>query len=169
MQSAFKMKKDIKIIRRWTVFFIVVLFLSGLTAMPAETELGFLVTFISADNAFGFWLNKVYGALVETNAKAPFLAYGYDWLAFAHFMLAILFIGVYRDPVRNKWIVEFGMIACYMVFPLALIAGHFRQIPIGWRLIDCSFGLFGLVPLIICYRKIEAIEKDHQSQKQVLI
>lgn len=163
------MEKNIKIIRRWTVFFIVVLFLSGLTAMPAETELGLLVKFVSADNAFGFWLHKVYDALVETNAKAPFLAYGYDWLAFAHFMLAILFIGVYRDPVRNKWIVEFGMIACYMIFPLALIAGHFRQIPFGWRLIDCSFGLFGLVPLIICYRKIEAIEKDHQSQKQVLI
>ncbi|PZR29726.1 MAG: hypothetical protein DI535_01060 [Citrobacter freundii] len=163
------MERNIKIIRRWIVFFMVSLFLSGLTAMPAETELGFLVQSISADHAFGFWLHKVYNALVETNAKAPFLAYGYDWLAFAHFMLAILFIGVYRDPVRNKWIVEFGMIACYMVFPLALIAGHFRQIPLGWRLIDCSFGLLGLVPLMICYRKIEAIEKEHQSQKQLLI
>jgi len=163
------MDKNVKIIRRWTVFFIVMLFLSGLTAMPAETELGLLIKYISADNVFGFWLHKVYTALVETNAKAPFLAYGYDWLAFAHFMLAILFIGVYRDPVRNKWIVEFGMIACYLVFPLALIAGHFRGIPLGWRLVDCSFGLFGLIPLIICYKKIDAIEKYHQSQKQVSI
>jgi hypothetical protein len=25
----------------------------------------------------------------------------------------------------------------------------FRGVPIGWRLIDCSFGLLGAVPLIV--------------------
>lgn len=153
------MNKEIRVIQRWTLFFMVSLFLSGLTAMPAETELAFLRRHISAETSFGFWVHKVHQSLLETNARAPFLAYGYDWLAFAHFMLALLFVGVYRDPVRNKWIVEFGMIACYLVVPMALIAGHFRKIPLGWRLIDCSFGVIGLLPLTICYKKIKELEK----------
>ena len=57
------------------------------------------------------------------NAQYPFLLYGYDWLAFAHFVLAILFIGPYRDPVKNIWIIEFGLIACILVIPFALVAG----------------------------------------------
>ena len=95
----------------------------------------------------------------ETAGQYPFLFYGYDWLAFAHFVLAILFIGPLRDPVRNKWVIEFGMIACLLIIPFALVAGHFRGIPFWWRLVDCSFGIAGLVPLIICYRKINRLEE----------
>jgi hypothetical protein len=51
------------------------------------------------------------------------------------------------------------MIACVMVFPLAFIAGAVRGIPIYWRLIDCSFGVAGLVPLSICYRGIGKLER----------
>ena len=86
------------------------------------------------------------------------MLYGYDWLAFAHFVLAILFIGPYNDPVKNIWVIEFGLIACVLIFPLAFIAGYFRSIPIGWQLIDCSFGVFGFIPLWICYRKIKLFE-----------
>jgi hypothetical protein len=39
------------------------------------------------------------------------------------------------------------MIACALVIPLALICGPIRGIPFWWRLIDCSFGVIGLVPL----------------------
>lgn len=133
--------------------------------MPAETELAWLTGWISDDTSIGFWLHKVYAELTETNRRAPFLAYGYDWLAFAHFMFALLFIGVYRDPVRNKWILEFGMIACWCVVPFALIAGHFRGIPMGWRFIDSMFGMIGLIPLTICYREVLAIEKQIDDQK----
>ena len=66
-------------------------------------------------------------------------------------------LGVLRDPVRNIWVVEFGMIACVMLIPLALIAGQVREIPFGWRLIDCSFGGFGIVPLAICRREIKRL------------
>lgn len=163
------MRKEISIIRRWTLFFIVSLFLSGLTAMPAETELAWLTGWISDDTSIGFWLHKVYAELAETNQRAPFLAYGYDWLAFAHFMLALLFIGVYKDPVKNKWIIEFGMIACWCVVPFALVTGHFRGIPMGWRFIDSMFGVIGLVPLTICYRKVLAKEKQIADRKIVTI
>ena len=76
-------------------------------------------------------------ALTVTNGSYPFLAYGTDWLAFAHLMIAIAFIGPYRDPVRNQWVITFGLIACAAVIPLALICRPLRGIPMYWRLIDC--------------------------------
>jgi hypothetical protein len=150
--------KEIKIIRRLIAFFIVALFVSGLTAIPINVELSALLPFFSSDGFMHYWLQKVLAAYIYVNRQYPFLLYGYDWLAFAHFVLAVLFIGPYKDPVKNIWVIEFGMIACVMIFPLAFIAGHYRGIPIGWQLIDCSFGVFGFVPLWICYRKIKILE-----------
>jgi hypothetical protein len=31
----------------------------------------------------------------------PWLAYGTDWLAFAHIVIAVFFIGPFVDPVQN--------------------------------------------------------------------
>ena len=137
------------------------LFLSGLTAIPVDAELSFLVKFFSRDTAMYQWLEKVLLAYRETNEKYPFLLYGYDWLAFAHFILAILFIGPYRDPVKNIWVIEFGLIACVLIIPLALIAGPQRGVPFGWRLIDCSFGVFGFIPLWICYVKTKKLKPQN--------
>ena len=150
------------VIRRWIVTFIICLVLSGLTAFALETELGWLVGDwpIGKNGDLYIWVLKVYEALKDINSRYPFLAYGYDWLAFAHLVIALAFIGPLRDPVRNKWIIEFGMLACVLVFPLAFIAGGIRGIPIYWRLIDCSFGLIGLLPLSICYRKIRLLEAE---------
>ncbi len=152
------MERKTKIIRNWIIFFMISLFLSGVTAIPAETELAFLTRCFPPDTMLGVWLEKVYVGVKDTNWHYPFIAYGYDWLAFAHFMLAILFIGPLRDPVRNKWVIEFGIIACILIIPFALIAGHFRGIPFGWRLIDCSFGMIGILPLNICLKKIKQLE-----------
>lgn len=153
------MNKEIKTIRRLLLLFITILFLSGLTAIPVDPELSFLLKFFPPDSSMHGWLNKVLLAYRDVNEQYPFLLYGYDWLAFAHFVLAILFIGPYREPVKNIWVIEFGLIACVLVFPLAFIAGHFRGIPFGWRLIDCSFGVFGFILLWICYRKIKMMVK----------
>jgi hypothetical protein len=147
-----------KNIRSWIRFFMIVLLLSGITAIPIETELEFVSRFFSFDNNIGQWIDRVYQAVHETNSKFPFLAYGYDWLAFAHFVLAILFIGPLKDPVRNKWVIEFGLLACLLIIPFALIAGHFRNIPLWWRMIDCSFGLIGMFPLFICLKQINRLE-----------
>jgi hypothetical protein len=153
------MKKQTIIIRGWITFFMIILFLSGLTAIPAESELLFLSRCFPPETTMGIWIEKIYTGVANTNKNYPFIGYGFDWLAFAHFVLAILFIGPLRDPIRNKWIIEFGIIACLLIIPFALIAGSFRGIPFWWRMIDCSFGVFGLVPLIICYRKINELEK----------
>jgi hypothetical protein len=107
----------------------------------------------------GPWIDRVNEGLSATNARYPFLAYGTDWLAFAHLVIAVAFIGPFIDPVRNKWVIRFGLIACAGVAPLALIAGPIRGIPLGWRLIDCSFGVIGSIPLLICRRSILALER----------
>lgn len=153
--------KEVKLnneIKNWLRFFMIALFLSGLTAIPLETELEILNRFFPMNSAIGNWIDKVYEGIYATNKKYPFLAYGYDWLAFAHFVLAILFVGPLKDPVKNKWVIEFGIIACILIIPFALIAGHFRDIPIGWRLIDCSFGIIGSIPLAYCLSKIKQLE-----------
>lgn len=167
-------------IRKWLGFFIVMLVLSGVTAFPLETELRWLSNANFLPGPIQMWVNEVYWAVSNTNENYPYLAYGTDWLAFAHLVIATVFIGPYRDPVRNKWVIQFGMIACLMVFPLALIAGPIRGIPFYWQMIDCSFGIIGLVPLRMIYRNILTLErlkeektKDTESKlayyEQVLI
>lgn len=140
------------------VFFMIALILSGLTAMPAETELRWLLQYKNMfPERFANWLQTCYDALADTNSKYPYLAYGYDWLAFAHYVIALSFIGPYRDPVKNIWIIDWQIICCIAVVPLAFIAGPIRQIPIFHILIDCCFGLFGIIPLLICKRWIKQL------------
>ena len=154
--------QPVKKIRLLLIFFIIALILSGVTAFPVETELRWLLKHPSLVPAFAQkWLQDVYNALVETNTKYPMLAYGYDWLAFAHIVIAMAFIGPLKDPVKNKWIIDWAMLACLAVFPLAFIAGPIRQIPMFHILIDCSFGLIGLIPLVICRRWINQLEKNN--------
>jgi hypothetical protein len=155
--------KDLKMIRILLAFFIAALFLSGLTTMPVKWELTALLKFISPDSFMHYWLQKILSGYKKVSDQYSFLLYGYDWLAFAHFVLAFLFIGPYRNPVKNIWVIEFGLIACVLIFPLAFIAGYYRQIPIGWQLVDCSFGVFGFMPLWICYHKTKNLESKTSS------
>lgn len=154
-------------IRLLLLTFIGGLILSGLTAFPLETELRWLTRLLGADqnllspdpSELLRWLVTVREALATTNARYPFLAYGTDWLAFAHLVIAVAFIGPLRDPVRNEWVVTFGLIACVAVIPLALIAGAVRGIPFYWRLIDCSFGMLGAAVLWPCRLAIRDLER----------
>jgi hypothetical protein len=153
-------------IRFWLVLFIVGLVLSGLTAFPLQRELVLLnrwfgvhsVAPAGGEPALHTWLRRVLDAVVNTNRDYPFLAYGTDWLAFGHLVIAMAFIGPLRDPVRNKWIFTFGVLACAGVIPLALIAGQVRGIPFYWRLIDMSFGVFGAIPLLLCLGYVRRLE-----------
>ena len=142
------------------------LVVSGLTAIPIETELRWLTRVLGAGPASGpeefsgilKWLVTVRDAVVTTNARYPFLAYGTDWLAFAHFVIAVAFLGAMRDPVRHSWVVGFGLIGCAGVILLALCAGAARGIPAYWRLIDCSFGVACAIPLLLARRYLRALE-----------
>ncbi|MEV6106952.1 hypothetical protein AB0M28_19875 [Streptomyces sp. NPDC051940] len=154
-------------IRIWLIVFIVGLVLSGVTAFPLQTEIRWLheaVTSTSlAPDGLVDWIARVREGLEETDAAYPFIAYGTDWLAFAHLVIAVAFIGPYRDPVRNIWIIEWGMIACAMIVPLALLAGPVRDIPFWWTLLDISFGVFGVIPLWIVRRLIKRLEGERAA------
>ena len=53
-----------------------------------------------------------------------------------------------------------GIVACIAIFPLAMICGPLRGIPFYWRLIDCSFGVIGIIPLVYCLGLLKQIEKN---------
>jgi len=163
--------KQEKIIRRWLRLFILSLVLSGLTAFALETELHWLLGVWPAGTLAGLygWVNKVHRALEDSNSRYPFLAYGYDWLAFAHLVIALFFVGPLRHPIENKWVLSVGMLACVGVLPLAFIAGAVREIPLYWRLIDCSFGVVGIIPLAICYRKIGLLEQAISNHQRATV
>jgi hypothetical protein len=148
-------------IKLLTSLFIIGLVLSGVTAIPLPTEFDFLVKITGAQqfaqipastNAPGWatWLLRIQSDLHDLNTYHPVLFYGTDWLAFGHFMIALVFVGALRDPVRNAWLFTFGTIACVCVIPYAFVFGAIRGNPIWWRLIDCSFGVFGIIPVWLC-------------------
>ena len=153
-------------IRIWICLFIVGLVLSGVTAFPLPAEVRLLDSLLAGPLApvseaapwLADWVSRVRTGLDTVEAEQPFVLYGTDWLAFAHLVIAVAFIGPWRDPVRNIWVIQFGMIACVMVVPLALICGPIRGIPWLWQLIDISFGVFGIIPLLIVHRLIRRLE-----------
>ena len=140
------------------------LLVSGLTAFPIKQEIECLNGWIGTGTfmeslwpPMAQWISTVHHGVLDMSRNHPFIFYGTDWLAFAHVVIAIAFIGPLRDPVRNIWVIEFGMIACVLVIPLALICGPMRGIPDFWRGIDCAFGVVGLVPLYLTRRYIKRL------------
>ena len=158
--------RTLKRIKCLTWFFIVALVISGATALPLQSELNAFAKLLpdaQHASAFTAWILKIQGALNDTYSKYPFIAYATDWLAFGHFVIAIAFVGALRDPVRNRWLYLFGLIACVLVIPNAMICGAMRGIPIFWRLIDCSFGIVGFVPLWFCWRWTGEMEQSQTA------
>ena len=163
--------RDLTRIRFWLILFVFGLVISGVTAFPLEAESGLLVRMLHASwsPAPGHlpelvrFIDRVHHGIVETNRQYPFMAYGTDWLAFAHLVIAVAFWGPLRDPVRNIWVVHFGMISCVAVIPLALIAGPIRGIPWWWQLVDMSFGVFGIVPLFFAERAIRRLARAQNA------
>jgi hypothetical protein len=149
-------------IRYWLVFFIIGLVLSGVTAFPLLAELRWLdgllrEDWVPAPAALVDFIGTVRAGAETADRDFPFLAYGTDWLAFAHLVIAMAFYGPLRDPVRNLWVIHWGMLCCVAVVPLALIAAPIRGLPWWWIPIDISFGLFGVIPLLIVRRHILAL------------
>lgn len=154
-------------IRLWLAVVVAGLVLSGVTAFPLEIETRYLARLLSstAGPVPGLvdWVARVHEGLAETGRRYPFIAYGTDWLAFAHLVIALAFWGPLKDPVRNVWVVQFGMLACAGVIPLALICGPIRGIPFGWTCVDMSFGVIGVLPLLLAYRHIRILQRRRQA------
>jgi hypothetical protein len=159
-------KSRLRKIRFVLLVFISGLIVAGMTAIPLRFELGILDSLLGEDTRIaqawppmGLWISRVHQALNDMDSSAPFLAYGYDWLAFGHFVIAIAFFGPYRDPVRNRWVIDFGMIACALVIPYAVILGEVRGIPVFWRFIDTLFGIIGFALLWYVHSELKKIDQ----------
>ena len=145
--------------------FIAGLLVSGLTAFPLLTEIRVLADWIGLGGAtspdghagLAYWILTVKFGLEEIYPSHPWIAYGTDWLAFGHIAIALFFVEPLFRPAASRPVLRAGMVACVLVVPLALICGQIRGIPFYWRLIDCSFGVLGLFPLIYCQRLLRDI------------
>ena len=146
-------------------FFIAGLLISGITAFPLLHEVRLLVAAfgITEANAAGghtgiaWWLLTVKFGLEDMYARYPWIAYGTDWLAFGHIAIALFLIHPLLRPEQSRPALYAGTAACILVLPLALVCGAIRGIPFSWRLIDCAFGIIGLVLLLYCLRLLRQI------------
>jgi hypothetical protein len=154
-------------VRVCTWFLIVGLAISGVTAIPIQSEIVVGRAILGDDwssngrlpDAAATWLRTLDRGLVATTAQAPFMFYGTDWLAFGHLMIALAFVGALVDPVRNRWLYQFGMIAAVLVPVWAGLFGHMRGIPIWWRFIDAAFGVGAFIPSWLCFRWTAELEE----------
>ena len=154
------------------IIFIVGLILSGVTAFPLLFELKILTKMLGVESAtsadghtgLAYWILTVRHGLGDTYAHYPWIAYGTDWLAFGHIIIAMFFIAPLINPLSGRAVIYTGIAACIGVFSLALICGPIRGIPFYWQLIDCSFGAFGILPLLYCLRLIRQIEMEAASK-----
>lgn len=150
--------KELRRVRGLLVFVIFGLVISGLTAFPLRWELEILAAWVTQGDGvtpriavfpgITEWVLRVRDGLVATYDAYPFIAYGTDWLAFGHIVIALFFVLPLRDPVRYAGVIDVGIVACALVIPTALICGPIRGIPFFWQLIDCSFGVLCLPPLL---------------------
>lgn len=146
--------------------FVVGLVLSGVTAFPLGVEARALDRLLHGSGwpvarhlpFLVAWIDRASAGLTAAYAHYPFLAYGTDWLAYGHLTIAVVFWGPYRDPVRNVWVLKFGLIACAGVIPLALICAPLRDVPLWWTPVDASFGIFGSLPVYAAYRLARGLE-----------
>jgi hypothetical protein len=106
------------------------------------------------------WLSLVHQAVEETYFRYPFIAYGFDWLAFGHFIISIPFIMAVRDPVRHSWVITYGIAACIAVLPFAIVFGAIRGIPLFWRSVDTLFGIGGLAVLLVLRNQLRALARS---------
>jgi hypothetical protein len=151
--------------RIWLILFSTALIASGLTAIFAREGLRLLSPLFSQESvlwtlwpSMSEWLSLVYQAVDEMYGKYPFLAYGYDWLAFGHFIISIPFLMAIRDPIRHSWVITYGISACLAVLPFAIVFGAIRGIPLFWRGVDTLFGIGGLIVLLILRRQLRVLE-----------
>jgi hypothetical protein len=155
-------------IRGWMIFYAFALAISGLTAVNVDWQLRTLVATLWGDAAPGTswwpamhaWLATCRDATADIGTRYPYVFYCFDWLAFGICAIGLLFLGAARDPVRNVWVVQFGLICCGLVLVFAAIVPHLRGLPWFWMFVDGSFGLFGAIPLLVILRDIRRLERS---------
>src|SRR5205085_4834100 len=107
--STLTMRRDLVAYRISLSLFMAGLMVSGLTAFPLLGELSLLCRWLGIDDPAAYatlsglrgWIAFVSFGLQKSCATFPFIAYGTDWLALGHLIIAMFFIGPFLDPIRN--------------------------------------------------------------------
>lgn len=164
----------IKTLYRWIIAFVIFgLIVSGLTAFPLSVELDILARIVTGGSedwnpanyqGLAHWILKVREGLENTYRDYPFIAYGTDWLAFGHIIIALFFILPFREPARYVGVLWVGVAACLLVAPLAMICGPIRGIPFYWQFIDMCFGIVCIFPLLLAIKLTKAIESGNADE-----
>lgn len=136
------------------------LLLNGISAIPLISELKILLSKPDALPQFlRDWWMYVNKGVNDTTRFYPFMRYGFDWLAFAHLLIAIAFIGPLKDPIKNEWIIQWGMIASALSVIMALGWERLRGIPLWWSCIDAAIAIVAFIVLWLCNNWIKELKK----------
>ena len=85
---------QVRLIRRWLAFFMIALLFSGLTAVPLVWLTGLFAEWtVPLGGDLAAWAAHAAEAVAVTAETYPILLYGTDWLAFAHVVIALAFVG----------------------------------------------------------------------------
>lgn len=137
---------------------------SGVTVWPAVPGLKLAVRLVwgsaEATGVLHAFVLRAIEGLEHVQSDYPFMLYAHDWLAFAHIMLALLFAGAIKDPVRNIWIVQCGLVMCASIPLLAGICIPIRGLPSCWFWIDFAFAPAAAWPLWIALKDIRKAERQ---------
>ena len=142
------------------------LVLSGITAFPLQSELCWLVSALQTGVLQSVaaavhllpWIERVSDALAATNAAYPFLAYGTDWLAFAHLVIAAAFVGPYVDPVAQQVGHHVRPYRLCRRRPTGADCRRYPRNPARLAPYRCGLRIFGAIPLLVCRRSIGVLE-----------
>ena len=153
-------------IKAAVIITILGLLLNGISAVPLLTELKILLSKPNALPQFlRDWWTYVNTGVKETTNKYEFMRYGFDWLAFAHLLIAIAFLGVLKDPIKNEWLVKWGMIASALSVVMALGWERVRSIPLWWSFIDASIAIVSFIILWLCNKWIQELKRIQLSEQ----
>ncbi|MCB9169864.1 MAG: hypothetical protein H6594_05855 [Flavobacteriales bacterium] len=156
-------RNDLRFIRAMLLLTMAGLLLFGITAVPLVSGTAWLVSVTSdLGSPIAQWAQRVHEAVTDVDDHYPFLFYGTDWLAFAHVVIALAFVGPYRDPCRNRWVIVWGIWMCVLVLPMAFLWAPVRGIPFFWRCVDGAFGVVGMVPLWLALRRVDRFRTSSQ-------
>jgi hypothetical protein len=75
-------------------------------------------------------------------------------------MIAAAYWGPWKNPARNRWVLEWGIFCCVATWPLILICGPIRGIPVGWQVVDATFGALAIGPLWLCRQWAMQLERE---------
>ena len=79
----------------------------------------------------------------------------------ALFMIGLFLSGLSCFHLELEISIANTFFAAWAIFPLAFIMGSIRGIPFWWQLVDCSFGVIGLMVMVPVYKMpLNLIQKN---------